>query len=49
VHVQALFIGINYVGQQGELNGCHNDVIQMKQFIESQQSENAEFKVRLFA
>ena len=28
---KALFIGINYIGQQGELNGCHNDVIQMKQ------------------
>jgi len=42
---KALFIGINYVGQQGELNGCHNDVIQMKQFLESQQFENAEFKV----
>ena len=25
--------GINYVGQQGELSGCHNDVLNMKQYI----------------
>ena len=23
---RAVMIGINYVGQQGELSGCHNDV-----------------------
>jgi len=33
---KALYIGINYVGQQGELRGCHNDVIMMKRYIESQ-------------
>ena len=33
---KALYIGINYVGQQGELRGCHNDVIIMKQYVESQ-------------
>ncbi len=27
---QALFIGINYVGQDGELRGCHNDVLTMQ-------------------
>jgi hypothetical protein len=23
-------VGINYVGQNGELSGCHNDVLNMK-------------------
>jgi len=32
---RGLFIGINYVGQQGELRGCHNDVIQMKEYLTS--------------
>lgn len=26
---RAVMIGINYVGQQGELSGCHNDVTNM--------------------
>ena len=26
---RAVLIGINYVGQQGELSGCHNDVFNM--------------------
>lgn len=30
---KSLFIGINYVGQQGELRGCHNDVIAMKTLV----------------
>ena len=30
---KALFIGINYVGQQGELRGCHNDVIAMQTMV----------------
>lgn len=30
---RALLIGINYVGQQGELSGCHNDVLNMKAYI----------------
>ncbi|KAG5176440.1 Metacapase [Tribonema minus] len=30
---KALLIGINYVGQQGELKGCHNDVEAMKEYI----------------
>jgi hypothetical protein len=25
--------GINYVGQEGELRGCHNDVWNMKEYI----------------
>ncbi len=33
---QALFIGINYVGMQGELSGCHNDVIKIKKFVTEQ-------------
>jgi hypothetical protein len=33
---RALLIGINYVGQSGELHGCHNDVKIMRQFLESQ-------------
>ena len=32
---KALLIGINYVGQEGGLRGCHNDVKMMKQFITS--------------
>ena len=27
---RAVLIGINYVGQQGELSGCHNDVLNIK-------------------
>jgi len=30
---RALLIGINYVGQKGELKACHNDVKNMKQFL----------------
>ncbi|CAM9241592.1 unnamed protein product, partial [Discosporangium mesarthrocarpum] len=30
---KALMIGINYVGQQGELAGCHNDVTAMQAHI----------------
>eukprot|EP00591_Stephanopyxis_turris_P010836 CAMPEP_0195508846 /NCGR_PEP_ID=MMETSP0794_2-20130614/1947_1 /TAXON_ID=515487 /ORGANISM="Stephanopyxis turris, Strain CCMP 815" /LENGTH=291 /DNA_ID=CAMNT_0040635921 /DNA_START=119 /DNA_END=991 /DNA_ORIENTATION=- len=30
---RALLIGINYVGQNGELSGCHNDVYNMKNYI----------------
>jgi len=25
----AVLVGINYVGQSGELSGCHNDVLNM--------------------
>lgn len=32
---RALFIGINYVGQQGELRGCINDVKNIKSFLTS--------------
>jgi len=31
---RALLIGINYGGQNGELSGCHNDVINIKGYIE---------------
>jgi len=30
---RALLVGINYVGMQGELSGCHNDVINIKDYI----------------
>jgi len=30
---RAVLIGINYVGQNGELSGCHNDVWNMKNYI----------------
>ena len=30
---RAVLIGINYVGQQGELAGCHNDVLNIKEYI----------------
>jgi hypothetical protein len=32
---KALFIGINYTGQQGELRGCLNDVKNIRAFLES--------------
>lgn len=30
---RALLIGINYVGQNGELRGCHNDVANIKEYL----------------
>jgi hypothetical protein len=30
---RAVLIGINYVGQEGQLSGCHNDVGNMKSFL----------------
>ena len=33
--LRALLIGINYNGQQGQLSGCVNDVISMRQFIQN--------------
>jgi metacaspase-1 len=30
---RALLIGINYVGQQGQLSGCHNDVKNIKKYL----------------
>lgn len=30
---RAVLIGINYVGQEGELAGCHNDVLNMKEYL----------------
>lgn len=30
---RAVLIGINYIGQQGELSGCHNDVLNMKEYL----------------
>ena len=30
---RAMLIGINYVGEQGELTGCHNDTRNMKDFL----------------
>ena len=32
-HRRALFVGINYVGQKGELRGCINDVKNIKNFL----------------
>lgn len=34
--MKSLLIGINYIGQQGELRGCHNDVEMMKEYIATQ-------------
>jgi metacaspase-1 len=31
---RAVLIGIRYVGQVGELGGCHNDVLNMKKYLE---------------
>lgn len=30
---RAILIGINYVGQQGQLSGCHNDVNNIKNYL----------------
>jgi hypothetical protein len=30
---RAVLIGINYVGQDGQLSGCHNDVKNMKEYL----------------
>ena len=32
---RAVLIGINYEGQKGELSGCHNDCLNMKDYIMS--------------
>jgi hypothetical protein len=32
---RAVLIGINYMGQQGQLSGCHNDVGNMKSYLMS--------------
>jgi len=33
----AVLIGINYVGQNGELSGCHNDVLNITKFLTNSQ------------
>mmetsp|Transcript_9765 Transcript_9765/g.26606 ORF Transcript_9765/g.26606 Transcript_9765/m.26606 type:complete len:309 (-) Transcript_9765:913-1839(-) len=30
---RAILIGINYVGQKGQLSGCHNDVLNIKDYL----------------
>ena len=30
---RAVLIGINYVGHRGALSGCHNDVLNMKEYL----------------
>jgi len=30
---RAVVVGINYVGQEGELSGCHNDAMNMKEYL----------------
>lgn len=37
---RAVIIGINYVGQQGELSGCHNDAHNMMEYIKGTMSED---------
>lgn len=33
----AVLIGINYVGQQGQLSGCHNDVGNIRDYLMERQ------------
>lgn len=33
VRKKALLIGINYAGTENELNGCHNDVNNVREFL----------------
>ena len=42
---KALLIGINYVGQKGELSGCINDVQRIKKYIEGQGFEGGDIQV----
>jgi len=44
---RALLIGINYVGQQGELRGCHNDVLSIKSYLLKEGFEEFNMKVLL--
>ena len=37
---RALLIGINYVGQKGQLSGCHNDVHNIKKYLIKAQGFN---------
>jgi len=37
---RAILIGINYVGQQGQLSGCHNDVKNIKKYLTEVQGFN---------
>lgn len=34
---RALLVGINYVGQKGQLSGCHNDVGNIKDYLTERQ------------
>lgn len=34
---KAVLIGINYIGQNGELRGCHNDVYNMMKYLQEKQ------------
>ena len=34
---RAVLVGINYVGQQGELSGCHNDVKNISSYLQQVQ------------
>ena len=29
----AVLVGINYAGQKGELSGCHNDVLNIREYL----------------
>mmetsp|Transcript_17002 Transcript_17002/g.33223 ORF Transcript_17002/g.33223 Transcript_17002/m.33223 type:complete len:401 (+) Transcript_17002:754-1956(+) len=44
---KALLVGINYVGQKGELSGCHNDVISMKRFLIKEGFDESNIRVLL--
>ncbi len=44
---RALFIGINYVGQLGELHGCHHDVEKMKLYVLKQGFDEANMRFLL--
>lgn len=44
---RALLIGINYVGTENELQGCHNDVMQMTRFFAAKGYNEAFMKLLL--
>jgi len=42
---KALLVGINYVGQRGELSGCHNDVLSMMTYLKSLGFDESSMKI----
>jgi len=46
-NMRALLVGINYIGQNGELRGCHNDVETMRRYLLRQGYEGENMRILL--